>query len=92
MEEYKPYSDGRMEYDFQRHRYSLTADYLLSDRGIDLETVLAAGNASDRALNPAPCLRSGIWRNLHKHALLLPERESLGSLSTIQRHPDGCNE
>ena len=57
MEEYKPYSDGRMEYDFHRHRYSLTADYLLSDRGIDLDTVLAAGNASDKGRNPELFLR-----------------------------------
>lgn len=57
MGDYKPYSDGRMEYDFQRHRYSLTADYLLSDRGIDLDTILAAGNASDRGRNPELFLR-----------------------------------
>ena len=57
MEDYKPYSDGRMEYDFQRHRYCLTADYLLSDRGIDLDTVLASGNASDRGRNPEIFLR-----------------------------------
>lgn len=56
-EGYRPYSDGQMNYDGTRHRYTLTAEYLLNECGIDLDTTLAGGNSADRGRNPALFLR-----------------------------------
>lgn len=49
---YRPQSDGQMEYDANRHKYTLTPEYVLDDLGIDLDAVLADGNAADRGRNP----------------------------------------
>lgn len=54
---YRPMSDGQMEYDASRHKYILTPEYVLDDLGIDLDAVLADGNAADRGRNPGIFLR-----------------------------------